>query len=117
MPRQLQSINPKNLSRVRLFLLRCFPGTLGGCCSRAIRHTTTCAAAVPVDTMTMRVASMRAASLLSRRLGKISVPAMSRLSEVSRPMASMAAGNALNGLAQEHPTMDAIRYGTYCRFN
>lgn len=65
--------------------------------------------------MAMRVASMRVASLASKRLTRTSVPTVNRLSEFlypssSRGMASMAAGSALNVLAEEYPTMDAIRY-------
>ena len=66
--------------------------------------------------MAMRLASIRAGSLVSRRLTRTVVPSVSRLGESFRPneatrgLASMAAGNALSVLAEEHPTMDAIRY-------
>lgn len=60
---------------------------------------------------------MRVASLASRRLTRMSIPTASRAGELFsssetafRGMATMAAGDALNVLAMEHPTMDAIRY-------
>lgn len=79
----------------------------------ALTHSTGAVADTVIITMALRLAYIRAASQASRRLTRTSVPLLSRLNETNAPnrsMASMAAGNALNVLAEEHPTMDAVRY-------